>query len=265
MQPIVVNNIKSFELPLPNGLPPRRVYFPAGVYNKRLYILSAECNFYEQFVIHQSYRKTPPNYWHFYLTLVDTDGNVVLSDFPVQILGDTQDPTDYIVIDRYIDWEKSYVTISKQVESVVPGVSYSILFHFFDAEPSNRITPPTRITSLPIGNLYTSGYTGKLADIDGYALSRQKIKRISFVTKTHIIGSAPVWLSLYSRQGNEYERIILNSSSLVHRHSSWCTDFRQLNQIYFPDIEIDPDRTIISIKAGAMGLSAERPTIDFYH
>lgn len=264
MQPIVVNNIQSYELSV-GSCNPKRDYFPSNIFGKKLYTISAECNFYEQYVYFRSYRKTPPNYRHFYLTLVDTDGNKVLADFPVQILGDTQDPTDYIVIDRYIDWAKSYVTTTQQVESITPNTEYSILFRFFDAAPTDSITPPTRITSLPLGNLYTQGYTGKLANIDGYALQGKKIKRISFVTTQHIIGSSPIWLSLYTTGGNEYDRLILNSTSMVHRHSSWCTDFRSLNQMYFPDIEIDPDRTIISIKAGAMGLSAERPTIDFYH
>lgn len=275
MQPIVVNNIKSFELPVTLGT--RRIYFPADTYTGKLFTLSVVnyCGGYTQperiYRSHRYFYPEPNVLDGIYITLVDTDNREVLRDFPIEMLKDIY-PVDYLRIDKEINWQSSYISIYHTPDSTVPTtLDYAFLFHFYEGEESPNATLPTSIYSIPIQNPRESGYNGSLSMFPQSPPLDLVVKQITASIDNMIFPLNRTVLDLYTREGNTYERLYLFGMSMFTRVTGsccldgWDVNYSNLNKLLLPNVTIDADRTVLSMDKYVAGGRNAFCNINFHY
>lgn len=165
-----------------------------------------------------------------YITLYDISGKMIFDRLPLKQLSTSN--TNYYIIDRVIDWERSFIEKPLDpLDTVTSAVFFSV---FINGQSKAPKKDPENIYTLtyPVSNTAET-----ILFKNFHALNGKKISRITLNDADHVNG----YLTLVPKDKKRYINNL--PLSFFYTHWSYDIDIRYINPV-----EIDWDRSYLLLR-----------------
>lgn len=165
-----------------------------------------------------------------YITLYDISGKMIFDRLPLMMLSTYR--TNYFIIDRVIDWERSFIEKLGSIDyDNITAVFFSV---FINGQSKSPQKDPENIYTLtyPVSNTAET-----ILFKNFHALNGKKISRITLNDADHVNG----YLTLVPKDKKRY----INNLPLSFFYTDWSynIDIRYINPV-----EIDWDRSYLLLR-----------------
>ena len=165
-----------------------------------------------------------------YITLYDISGKMIFDRLPLMMLSTSR--TNYFIIDRVIDWERSFIEKLGSIDyDNITAVFFSV---FINGQSKSPQKDPENIYTLtyPVSNTAET-----ILFKNFHALNGKKISRITLNDADHVNG----YLTLVPKDKKRY----INNLPLSFFYTDWSynIDIRYINPV-----EIDWDRSYLLLR-----------------
>ena len=165
-----------------------------------------------------------------YITLYDISGKMIFDRLPLMMLSTSR--TNYFIIDRVIDWERSFIEKLGFIDyDNITAVFFSV---FINGQSKAPKKDPENIYTLtyPVSNTAET-----ILFKNFHALNGKKISRITLNDAYHVNG----YLTLVPKDKKRY----INNLPLSFFYTHWSYN---IDILYINPVEIDWDRSYLLLR-----------------